>query len=334
MASKKKTKGNKRKQKYLIFIIVIIILLFGACQLRKNHIKSHETEARKTEAQTTTTEEVKKNVWEKKDGKSYYYGEDGKVMTGRFVLNDEKKICYANENGEVTRIVDATKPMVAVTYDDGPSQYTDDFVKIFEEHNSAATFFEVGSRIKESKSLQENEKVVANSYSELANHTYGHKNIRNLSVADMNKQVDRCTDQLRAMGEKTDQILFRAPEGAVGETARKNLKAPVILWSVDTLDWKYRDAAKVHKKAVTNIHDGDIILMHSLYESTLNASKKIVPELIDQGYQLVTVSDLAQFRGGLENGRIYFNIKPDENETETTTSTDTEVSSNAVSEGN
>lgn len=318
-------RNQRNKGRYLIFVVIIILLLFGACQLRKNHIKSHETEAKKTEA--SATKKAKKNVWEKKDGKSYYYGEDGKVMTGRFVLNDEKKICYANEKGEVTRIVDGTKPMVALTYDDGPSQYTDDFVNVLEKYNSAATFFEVGNRIKGSQALQENEKVVVNSYSELANHTYGHKNIRNLSVGDMNKQVDRCTDQLRAMGETADPILFRAPEGAVGETARKNLKVPVILWSVDTMDWKYRDAAKVHKKGVTNIKDGDIILMHSLYESTLNASKEIVPELIDQGYQLVTVSDLAQFRGGLENGKVYFSMKPVENTTEASTDTAAPASS-------
>lgn len=322
----KRIKLKRRWYKYLFLMVIIIILFFVAWQLRKNYIKSHETKAEKTETQTQITDQIKKNTWEEKDGKSYYYGQDGNVMTGRFVLKDEKKICYADENGVVTRIVDGTKPMIALTYDDGPSEFTDDFVALFEKYNSAATFFEVGKRIKESSSLQKNAKIVADSYSELANHTYGHKNIRNLSVEDMTKQVDLCSKWLRNMGETADPILFRAPEGAVGENAKKYLKAPIILWNVDTMDWKSRDAKKVYKNAVKNVNDGDIILMHSLYKSTLSASKKIVPKLIDQGYQLVTVSDMAEFRGGLKNGEKYFNIRPIEEDTTAATSTDTEAS--------
>ena len=72
---------------------------------------------------------------------------------------------------------------------------------------------------------------------------------------------------------------------------------PAILWSVDTKDWANRDETLTYENAINDIKDGDIILMHSLYMSSANATKKIVPELMDQGFQLVTVSELLTYKG-------------------------------------
>lgn len=317
-------KKKKQQSRIVIYIVLAIVVLFGCFQARAMYIKSKEARAAEEQQEKLKKEaaRVKKNEWVKKDGKSYYYGEDGKVMTGRFVLKDEKKICYADDNGVVTRIVDGTKPMVAITYDDGPSKFTGDFVDLFQDNNSAATFFEVGNRIKE---FEESEKKIAESYCELANHTYSHQNVTKVSISAMQKQISDCDEKLREMGETTDKILFRAPEGALNESVKKNLDRAVILWSVDTMDWHSRNADSVYKIATTNIKDGDIILMHSLYESTLNASKRIVPELLDEGFQLVTVSDLAEFRGGLKDGEKYFSIDPiSDNEKESSTAQTTE----------
>ncbi|MEE1313446.1 MAG: polysaccharide deacetylase family protein [Lachnospiraceae bacterium] len=301
----------RRKRKHwlraILYIGLVIVIGFAIYQVRAAYIKAEAAKAAEAKAEAKRKEEArkKKNEWVKKDGKSYYYGADGKVVTGRFIQG--KKIYYADDSGEVTRVVDGTKPMVAISYDDGPSKFTDEFVELFEENDSAATFFEVGQRIDDFK---EEAQAIANSHCELANHTYVHQNLTKVSVSGMKKQINKCNRKLRELGEETDPILVRPPEGAVNDTVRENLQAPILLWSIDTLDWKSRNADSVYKKATTNVKDGDIILMHSLYESTLEASKRVVPELIDQGYQLVTITDLAEFRGGLENGVTYFNIKP------------------------
>ena len=84
---------------------------------------------------------------------------------------------------------------------------------------------------------------------------------------------------------------------------------PVINWSVDTLDWKIREAGHIRDVIVENAKDGDIVLMHDLYDSTAEASKTFVRELVNRGYQLVTVSELAEAKGfTLENGQVYYDF--------------------------
>ncbi|MDO4941903.1 MAG: polysaccharide deacetylase family protein [Lachnospiraceae bacterium] len=304
----KKRKNNHKR--IILGVIAIAVVLFGCWQARNAYIKAKGTRAAEERInESPTTEEVKKNCWEKKDGKSYYYGEDGEILTGRFVLQDEKKIYYTDDDGAVVRTVDGTKPMISITYDDGPSQFSSDFAALFDQYDSAATFFEVGNRIKEIPSLEKQEQAIADSNSELANHTYNHKNLTLLSKENMLEQIHKNEEVLRSFGETADPIMFRVPEGAVNSVVKENCGVPIILWSIDTMDWKSRNANSVYKIA-REAQDGDIILMHSLYQSTLNASKKLVPELIDQGYQLVTVTDLAEFRGGFENGEKYFSFPP------------------------
>lgn len=102
--------------------------------------------------------------------------------------------------------------------------------------------------------------------------------------------------------------MLRPPYGAVGSKLRENCDEYLIGWSVDTEDWKYRDKDKV-VASVKNEGDldGDVILMHSLYESTADAVKELVPWLIENGYQLVTVSELMKYRyeTELETGKYY-----------------------------
>lgn len=287
--------------KKLVVVGLIAVLVLGLCACGKKDNKS-------SKGGDIFKEEPKTNCWEEKDGKQYYYGDDGEIMKGRFVLEDEQKIYYTDEDGAVMRTVDGKKPMVALTYDDGPSKFTMDFVKLFNEYESAATFYEVGERI-DMFDFGEAEQAISDSYCELGSHTYSHKNIRNLTVEGMKKQLSKNDKILREYGATGDPITFRAPEGAVGDK-KETIDRAIILWSVDTEDWRYRDAKKVYKKATKEIKDGDIILMHSLYESTYEASTKIVPELIDQGFQLVTMQDLAEFRGGTQPGEVIFEMPP------------------------
>ena len=91
-------------------------------------------------------------------------------------------------------------------------------------------------------------------------------------------------------------------------TVIANVDAPIVLWSIDTLDWKTRNAQKSIDAVLGHVKDGDIVLMHELYNASGDAAVAIIPKLVEQGYQLVTVSELAQYRGGMENGKIYYSF--------------------------
>ena len=111
------------------------------------------------------------------------------------------------------------------------------------------------------------------------------------------------SDLKKVIGKKT--IITRPPGGNHSAVIDKIINTPVIIWSLDTKDWKNRNAAMVTDAVLKNIKDGDIVLMHDLYKSTADASKKIIPTLVKRGYQLVTVSELSDCRKAMKKGSSY-----------------------------
>lgn len=205
----------------------------------------------------------------------------------------------------VTYHIDPEKPMLALTFDDGPSKYTEQILDVLEKYESRATFFEVGNRV---ASYPETVKRIVALGSEIGSHSYSHPSLGSASKSKIKSQLNQTDRALKEIiGKKT--TLLRPPYGSVGENLRKYADKPFILWSVDTQDWKSRNAQKVASHVMSHASDGDIILMHDLYDSTAEAVTRIVPKLIKKGYQLVTVSELAQYRGiALENGKSYVKI--------------------------
>lgn len=202
------------------------------------------------------------------------------------------------------RDVDPNKPMVALTYDDGPHPVnTHKILDVLERHGARATFFVVGSRITPYKDCVERQAKLG---CETANHSFSHVT---LSVSK-NKTVLEEIEKTDALIEKYSgkaPVLCRAPGGSVGKAAKLTDK-PFIHWSVDTLDWKTLSKSYVVNHIKKTVRDGSIILMHDLYGSTAAASEVIIPWLISEGYQLVTVSELLEARyGDIEGGRIYYN---------------------------
>ena len=101
--------------------------------------------------------------------------------------------------------------------------------------------------------------------------------------------------------------LFRAPGGGINDAVFNNsLGMYSILWTIDTLDWETKNAQQTYDTVINNVRDGDIILMHEIYEASLEASRMLIPKLKEMGYQLVTVSELAAAKGvTLETGVSY-----------------------------
>ncbi len=203
---------------------------------------------------------------------------------------------------------DPSKPMVALTFDDGPyGPVTNRILAKLEENGGHATFFVVGNRVKTyASSVQRAVKDGC----QIGNHTYDHKSaLTKLTPAEIQKQIHD-TDVAVAYYAGSAPVIVRPVGGGVNDTVKSSVGKPMINWSIDTLDWKSRNASSVQSNVLDHVQDGDIILMHDLYKTTADACDVIIPELTKRGYQLVTVSELAAAKGiTLENGKVYTSMR-------------------------
>ncbi len=217
---------------------------------------------------------------------------------------------------EMSADIDKSKPMIALTFDDGPgyNHSSDKILDVLEKYNVRATFFMVGENARDHP---DNLKRKVKLKCELANHTWNHEHYgENVTAADIKK----ASDAIKKASGGHAPTAFRSPGGNTTSTIRKECKAegmPLYYWSLDTQDWKSRNADAVYKAVMNNVQDGDIILMHEIYDSTAEAVAKMVPELIKQGYQLVTCQELVLAKTGKapEAGTQYMNATTVKNET-------------------
>lgn len=190
--------------------------------------------------------------------------------------------------------VDPTKPMIALTFDDGPKASTTSIILDTLEANGArATFFVLGSLAKRNTAILQRMDALG---CQIANHSYDHPDLRYLSEENVAYQINTTSDIVNEIvGHPTSMV--RPPYGGYNQNVMDIAGVPFILWSVDTLDWKYRDSEYVRNYVLENAYDGAIILMHDIHATTAEASKYFIPELIAAGYQLVTVEELAYYKG-------------------------------------
>lgn len=206
--------------------------------------------------------------------------------------------------------IDPARPMVALTYDDGPSaKVTPVILKALKEHGGRATFFMVGQQAERNPGLVSQ---MVEQGCEVGNHTYDHRLMTKVPPEELASQLAR-TNQVVSGASGISPVLMRPCGGARSDAGMNVVGAismPAVLWSIDTLDWKTRDVENTVKTVLEQVKDGDIILMHDLYEATGEASQILIPELINRGYQLVTVSELSSYRGGMLPGKTYSRFRP------------------------
>lgn len=206
-----------------------------------------------------------------------------------------------------TTQVDPLRPMVAITFDDGPGKYTDTVLSILEKYNVRATFFVQGKNVAGYASAMQRMVSLGN---EVGNHTWSHVNLSSSSISTISQQINSTNNAVyNATGVYPK--LYRPPYGAYNSTVLGCIGMPAIMWSVDTLDWKHRTPSKTLAAVQKSTSDGAIILMHDIHEPTANAVESVVRYLLTNNYQLVTVSELIQTRqGGAVNGKVYNSVKP------------------------
>ena len=246
----------------------------------------------------------RKTGWRTINGKKYYFSpKNGKMVTGKKTISHY--LCYFSEKGVLLRKIDKNQKMVALTYDDGPSIYTPRVLKTLKENNSVATFFVVGNRV---PTYSDTVKKAHDMGCEIGNHTYEHKCLTRISETEVRRQISRTNKNVKKVTGQTP-VIMRPTGGATNPNVKQWVGMPSIIWSIDTLDWKTRNAGSTKKAVLDHVKDGDIVLMHDLYSATATASETIIPELVRRGYQLVTVSELAECRGGMKETGAYYSFR-------------------------
>ncbi|WP_223555539.1 polysaccharide deacetylase family protein [Lysinibacillus sphaericus] len=183
------------------------------------------------------------------------------------------------------------KKRVALTFDDGPdAKVTPQVLAILKKYDAKATFFMVGTNVSKNPAIVEQ---VYEAGHEIGNHTWNHPKLTSLSTAAAKQEVDKTSNAIyNAIGQYP--TVFRPPYGATNDKVRSVITMPSILWSIDTLDWKHRNADKVLSYVKASAKDGSIILMHDIHQSTANGLENVILYLQKQGYEFVTVSEILQ----------------------------------------
>lgn len=206
--------------------------------------------------------------------------------------------------------VDPTKPMVCLTFDDGPSAATTpELLDILEENDARATFFVVGSMLQKNDS-EEIIKRALDLGCQVGNHTMSHENFKSISDEEIHQQIEGVNDILEGWGlERCSTV--RPPYGGWNNHVLTQVDYPMARWDVDTLDWETRDAASTINNVLYDeklkAEDGDIILMHDIHAETIEACRTIIPELKARGFQLVTMEEMFAAKGiPYEAGKVYY----------------------------
>lgn len=188
--------------------------------------------------------------------------------------------------------IDFKNKVVAITFDDGPSRYTDEIIEYLYSNRCSSTFFVLGNKVNDYKEVLKKSLSYGN---ELGNHSYSHKLLTKLDKEKLLEQINRTQDAIEEVTGYIPKIL-RPTYGSVNKLLRESTNLDIILWNVDTLDWKYKSINKIVSRAVYNLKDGNIILMHDTNRKTLLSLKKIIPILKNNGYKCVTVSELKEIK--------------------------------------
>ena len=217
---------------------------------------------------------------------------------------ESEKFSGEREEDIAKRIIDDNKPMVALTFDDGPSPNTTlKLIEILNQYQVKATFFDIGFLMEEYPQLV---KAEMESGCEVGGHSYSHANLDKLSKEEIEEEMIKVEEAYQNATGK-ELALIRPPYGNANDRVRKTVEYPLIKWSVDSLDWKLKDKDKILSKIYeTQEFDGKIVLMHGIYDTTLKAVEELIPELLHRGYQFVTISEMAETKGyHLEKGKLY-----------------------------
>lgn len=182
---------------------------------------------------------------------------------------------------------------IALTFDDGPRRSTtEELLDGLAQRGAHATFFLVGEMIPGNEDLV---KRMEKEGHQIGTHSYDHVYLTGLNAQDFSCQVDRTETLLKnLLGH--GGFLLRPPYGMIDDAVKKRTRSPLILWSIDPEDWDDKNTDRIVEHIVTNARDGDVILLHDIYPTSVAAALQVVDALHQKGFLFVTVEELAYQR--------------------------------------
>ena len=217
------------------------------------------------------------------------------------------------EDCDISRI-NPDKKLIALTFDAGPSSKLERLLSVFASFNddnqnciATATIF-CNGRLLNKDNLSTLSVAFALGW-ELGNHSYSHADFFTLSPSQIQDEIRKTDERLQSVDGK-EKHLFRPPFGNLKTEQKKLIEAPILSWTVDTLDWTGRSPERICQTVLENIYDGAIVLMHDGYEQTVQAVKNLLPALKEKGYQAVTLSQMSKSHAcPLKKGSAYIRIR-------------------------
>ena len=206
------------------------------------------------------------------------------------------------------------RKLIALTFDDAPLKTLENILAVFASYNeqnpdcpATATVFFNGKNLT-STQLPLLQTAYAMGF-ELGNHTATHANLNTLTPMQIKKEID-AVDEILCKIDNQPHHLFRAPFGLVNADVKQAVHTPIIDWTIDTRDWTGVSEEEIYQSVFEGRFSGGIVLMHDGYQSTVNALKRLLPDLKTDGYQVVSVSALAKAHGcTLYNGKEYIRAR-------------------------
>lgn len=267
------------------------------------------------------TSQFKDNNWKKLDTSIIQNGirikyKDANDSDAEWTIPFTELFAYMNENmipetekENYTKYLATVKEKlgkkrIALSFDDGPRpETTPRVLEILKKYNAHATFYIVGSHVEGNESIIK--QIVAERH-ELGNHSYSHPLLPKKSADEVYKEVHNTSDLIAKASGGLRPMSLRPPYGGFDKMVAEQAGIAIVNWSIDSLDWKYRDAAKTIEHIKENAHNGGILLMHDIHEESVEALPTIIEYLQAEGYELVTVDELMAGQP-LKPNHAYFN---------------------------
>ena len=233
------------------------------------------------------------------------YNELKGIIKNKYLKYSEKDNIKQDNNRELKEF--SNKKLIAFTFDDGPSYIgTNKLLDNLDKYNARVTFFVLGSRVNNYKDTLTKAYKMGNT---IGSHTYSHSNLLKLDNYSVMDEIKKTNEAIKNItGSET--IYLRPPYGNINSDIKNISNMYTILWDLDTEDWKYKDKDRIADYIVNNAHDGAIVLLHDLYETSVDGALLAMERLEKEGYAFVTIDEMIKIKDiQLDINKNYYQLK-------------------------
>ena len=233
------------------------------------------------------------------------YNELKGIIKNKYLKYSEKDNIKQDNNRDLKEF--SNKKLIAFTFDDGPSYIgTNKLLDNLDKYNARVTFFVLGSRVNNYKDTLTKAYKMGNT---IGSHTYSHSNLLKLDNYSVMDEIKKTNETIKNI-TGSEAIYLRPPYGNINSDIKNISNMYTILWDLDTEDWKYKDKDRIADYIVSNAHDGAIVLLHDLYETSVDGALLAMERLEKEGYAFVTIDEMIKIKDiQLDINKNYYQIK-------------------------